>query len=281
MSGHTEMVLYLSQRNNTNLIEGNVTMFGETIEINGHRVSHVTFDENGEINSSRADKYGDYLRIYYESGDKIVNNYLTLWLQDDMLVGTSLNGDGAYTEAGGQSSSGCSEGVGYAGTIRLSDASTLNQATLKLKPVPDVYLPADSTGQTITLEANCSVATPLEYNATSMDPYVVVVDEIVDNNISLIPASELEASTTVTVSVATHGMRAEGNITVYIVPDGDNNATDANTSTEDTNTPEDNNNSAIGGGCTYNPHSKGFDLIMFLMLLGSLLYPFRHRLVGR
>ena len=111
-----------------------------------------------------------------------------------------------------------------------------------------------------------STQAPLEYNATSIDPYVTVVSEIVDNNITLTPVSEYEANTTVTVSVATHGMRVEEEIAVNVV-------SDANRSeVEETTT---------GGGCTYNPNSRGFDLMMLLMLLGSVIYPFRRRFTGR
>ena len=136
---------------------------------------------------------------------------------------------------------------------------------LYLKPIPTVYLSINGDSKTISLEAYSTQA-PLEYNATSADPYTAVVSEIVDNNITLTPVSEYEANTTVTVSVATHGMRVEEDIAVNVV-------SDANRSeVEETTT---------GGGCTYNPRSRGFDLTMLLMLVGSLLYPFRRRFIDR
>ena len=136
---------------------------------------------------------------------------------------------------------------------------------LYLKPIPTVYLSINGEPKTISLEAYSTQA-PLEYNATSADPYTAVVSEIVDNNIALTPVSEYEANTTVTVSVATHGMHVEEEIAVNVVSEA--------------NMPEEE-ESTTGGGCTYNPNSRGFDLMKLLMLLGSVIYPFRHRFAGR
>jgi len=58
---------------------------------------------------------------------------------------------------------------------------------------------------------------------------------------------------------------------VVLAPDsGDDNATDDN-ATDD--------NTGGGGGCTYNPNSKNFDMTFLLMVGLGLLYPFRRRFV--
>jgi len=52
---------------------------------------------------------------------------------------------------------------------------------------------------------------------------------------------------------------------------------DASRSVEDEGDSQsaDNNTSGGGGGCSYNPNAQSFDLLMFLMLIGTLLYPWR------
>jgi len=44
-------------------------------------------------------------------------------------------------------------------------------------------------------------------------------------------------------------------------------------------TPVDNPSSGGGGGCTYNPNSKNFDMTFLLMMALGLLYPFRRRFI--
>ena len=42
---------------------------------------------------------------------------------------------------------------------------------------------------------------------------------------------------------------------------------------------DDENPSSGGGGCTYNPDSKNFDMTLLLMMALGLLYPFRRRFI--
>ena len=68
-------------------------------------------------------------------------------------------------------------------------------------------------------------------------------------------------------------------VTAYYTDESDANATRmASTTASTSTTPTDNENpSSGGGGCTYNPNSKHFDMSFLLMMALGLLYPFRRR----
>jgi hypothetical protein len=42
----------------------------------------------------------------------------------------------------------------------------------------------------------------------------------------------------------------------------------------------DSNNSSSGGGCTYSPESKHFDMSFLFILVLGLLYPFRRKILS-
>jgi hypothetical protein len=49
--------------------------------------------------------------------------------------------------------------------------------------------------------------------------------------------------------------------------------------TDPTTDPDLDPSSGGGGGCTYNPNSKNFDMSFLLMMSLGLLYPFRRRFI--
>ena len=112
--------------NNYN-IDGNVSLFNDTTKIRfGQRLSDALFDETGVVISGRGDPNGNILSLDYDSTSKITNNMLTLKIKDGKLIGTTMNGDGAYNEKGGVSSNGCSEGNTYAGEVYFIEEDSTN-----------------------------------------------------------------------------------------------------------------------------------------------------------
>ncbi len=136
------------------------------------------------------------------------------------------------------------DGISNIEEIRNGTDPNHPDITLILKPIPIHYLSIGGNDQTITLEANCSIDTPLAYHATSNDLQSVIVS-VNDNNITLSPVGTTETNITVTVGVTALGITTEENISIVLVnaQTNDLNSSDRNdTNTSETQDPNIDNN---------------------------------------
>ena len=129
----------------------------------------------------------------------------------------------------------------------------------------------------VTLEQDSNITIHVLANDSDVDSDVLSVvivghpehgsAEIKENSILYTPESGYVGTDTITYQAKDPSGTLSGSATVQIkINNVDQEGEGAGTS------------SGSGGGCTYNPHAKGFDLMLLLMILLSLYYPIKRKL---
>ncbi len=167
--------------------------------------------------------------------------------------------------------------------------SVSNVGTIKISPAPNF-----APGDTLKVEV---LDTDLDINSSSIDQVTITVDNnnsdvenvvlyetTVDSKLfvgylptsTVITATSDDGTLTVvegTIATATYIDESEGNA---LVTDFTTAVTPTSPSTVP---PAVLDPSSGGGGCTYNPESKHFDIMFLMMMALGLLYPFRRRFI--
>jgi len=138
--------------------------------------------------------------------------------------------------------------------------------------VPDPFAPGD------TLTIAVADADLNEEDNVSETTVVLVAVGTDETNVTLTETDD--NSSVFTGTYVTDGALANGTVvTATYIDVSEDNATRTATATADdgTVTPPIISGGGSGGGCTYNPNSKNFDMTFLMMMALGLLYPFRRR----
>ncbi len=159
---------------------------------------------------------------------------------------------------------------------------------LYIPPTVGQVPPTADAGPDVTVQVNKTVT--ITGTGTDIDGTIASYEwkygtTVVATTASFNYTPDTVGTATLTLTVTDNdGLTATDSMNLTVTAADDGTPTDPDDGDDGVTDPDDGDDTIIrtssgGGGCTYNPNSKNFDMTFLLMMALGLLYPFRRRFI--